>query len=143
VTKEIAALRAGEPFDLDSFLSPTPPPSPLSKSGLDVGAHEEDDWENLNEFENLMERAPPERDELPWGSKRPSQEERYGALLNGPLKDAIAAICADRRLKPNWRLWTDNGFPPPPRRRGRGLGGLLCPNPPDAAAAKQRGRPRG
>jgi hypothetical protein len=30
------------------------------------------------------------------------------------LKDAIAAICKDLGLKPDWSLWTAEGFPPPP-----------------------------
>jgi hypothetical protein len=34
-------------------------------------------------------------------------------LLEGPLKDAVAAICADLGLKPDWSLWTEDGFPPP------------------------------
>jgi hypothetical protein len=38
----------------------------------------------------------------------------FHRLLNGPLKDAVAAICADLGLKPDWSLWTEDGFPPPP-----------------------------
>jgi hypothetical protein len=38
----------------------------------------------------------------------------FRRLLNGPLKDAVAAICADLGLKPDWSLWTEDGFPPPP-----------------------------
>ena len=118
IEKEIAAFRAGEPFDLDGFLLQRPRPSARSKSGLDAAAHHEQDWENLdefedyNEFEDYMEREAPER-YFERFSKRQSLEDKYAALLKGPLKDAIKAICADLGLKPNWRLWTDNGFPPP------------------------------
>ncbi len=124
IEKEIAAFRAGEPCDFDSFLFKTPCPSARSKSGAEAAANHERDWgnlnefenydefENYNEFENYIEIEAPER-YLQRFSKRQSQEERYAALLNGPLKDAIKAICADLRLKPNWRLWTDNGFPAP------------------------------
>jgi hypothetical protein len=118
IEKEIAAFKAGEPCDFDSFLVQTPrpsarSPSARSKSGLDAAAHHEKDWENLNDLETYMEREPPERYDFLRGLKRQSQEDKYAALLNGPLKDAIKAICADLGLKPNWRLWTDNGFPPP------------------------------
>ncbi len=44
---------------------------------------------------------------------RPASD-RFYQLLNGPLKDAVAAICADFGLKPDWSLWTEDGFPPPP-----------------------------
>jgi hypothetical protein len=116
IEKEIAAFKAGEPCDFDSFLFQTPRQSARSKPGLDA-ANLELDWENMDEFENYNEfedyneREAPER----YFSRlnRQSQEERYAALLKGPLKDAIKAICADLGLKPNWRLWTDNGFPPP------------------------------
>jgi hypothetical protein len=85
---------------------------------LDAAAQDETDWENLNEFENYnefekyMEREAPER-YFQRFSKQQSLEDKYAALLKGPLKDAIKAICEDLGLKPNWRLWTDNGFPPP------------------------------
>ena len=118
IEKEIAAFRAGEPFDLDGFLLQTPRQSARSKSGAQAAAHHEQDWENLDEFEtyneleDYMEREAPER-YFERFSKRQSLEDKYAALLKGPLKDAIKAICADLGLKPNWRLWTDNGFPPP------------------------------
>jgi hypothetical protein len=119
IEKEIAAFKAGEPCDFDGFLLQTPRPSARSKSGAEAAANHKKDGENLDEFENYdefetdMEREAPERYDFLRFSKRQSQEERYAALLDGPLKDAIKAICADLRLKPNWRLWTDNGFPPP------------------------------
>jgi hypothetical protein len=42
------------------------------------------------------------------------EDPEFYRLLNGPLKDAIAAICADLGLKPDWSLWTEDGFPSPP-----------------------------
>jgi hypothetical protein len=112
IEKEIAAFRAGEPCDLDGFLTRTPRPSARSQSGAEVPALHETDWENLDEFEDYNEREAPERYFARF-PKRQSLEDKYAALLKGPLKDAIKAICADLGLKPNWRLWTDNGFPPP------------------------------
>jgi hypothetical protein len=118
IEKEIAAFKAGEPCDLDGFLTQAPRPSARSKSDAQAAAHHETDWENLdefedyNEFEDYMEHEAPER-YFQRLSKRQSLEDRYAALLKGPLKTAIKAICADLGLKPNWRLWTDNGFPPP------------------------------
>jgi hypothetical protein len=118
IEKEIAAFRAGEPCDFDSFLVQAPRPSARSKSGAEAAADHESDGENLdefetyNEFEDYNEREDLER-YFQRFSKRQSLEDRYAALLKGPLKDAIKAICADLGLKPNWRLWTDNGFPPP------------------------------
>jgi hypothetical protein len=117
IEKEIAAFRAGEPCDFDSFLFHTPRPSARSKPGA-AAVHHQTDWENLdefedyNEFENYNECEAPER-YFERFSKRQSLEDKYAALLKGSLKDAIKVICADLGLKPNWRLWTDNGFPPP------------------------------
>jgi len=118
IEKEIAAFRAGEPCDFDSFLVQAPRPTARSKSGLDAAADHESDEENLDEFESYNEFEDyNEREDfehyLKRFSKRQSLEDRYAALLEGPLKDAVKAICADLGLKPNWRLWTDNGFPPP------------------------------
>jgi hypothetical protein len=42
------------------------------------------------------------------------EDEDFSKLLNGPLKDAVAAICADLGLKPDWSQWTEDGFPLPP-----------------------------
>lgn len=41
------------------------------------------------------------------------ESDRFHRLLNGPLKDAVAAICADFGLRPDWSQWTEDGFPPP------------------------------
>jgi hypothetical protein len=140
IEKEIAAFKAGEPCDLDGFLARTPPPGARSKSDLEAAAHETERLENLNGFKNWMEREPPERYDFLRGANRKSQEERYAALLNGPLKTAIAAICADLRLKPNWRLWTDNGFPPAAGGAPEDWVAFFVPDADKAAAAADDSR---
>jgi hypothetical protein len=123
IQKQIAAWKAGVPFDLDAFLAEAPRIGAHSKSGRDMGESDEEDledyedledWENLYEVENLVER---ERFDFLDGPQRQSQEDKYQALLRGPLKDAIAAICKDLGVKPDWSLWTANGFPAPAEGR--------------------------
>jgi hypothetical protein len=119
VQKQIAAWKAGEPFDLDAFLAAAPRIATRAKSGRDADESEEEDyedfeeWEDLYEVENLVERERPERFDFLEGPTRQSQEDKYQALLKGPLKDAIAAICKELGLKPDWSLWTESGFPAP------------------------------
>jgi len=123
IQKQIAALRAGAPFDLEAFLAEAPRIGARAKSDRDAAASDKEDgeedyedleeWEDLNEVENLVERESFERFDFLDGPTRQSQEDKYQALLRGPLKDAIAAICKDLGLKPDWSLWTDKGFPPP------------------------------
>ncbi len=65
--------------------------------------------------------------------------ECYDVLLNLPLRDAVAAICADLGLEPDWSLWTDDtGFVAPPGRR-RVDWTMLCAKkpPPETARAKR------
>ena len=38
--------------------------------------------------------------------------ERYDAFVHRPFKEAVAAICDDLGLHPDWSRWTDDGFPP-------------------------------
>jgi hypothetical protein len=120
VQKQIAAWKAGEPFDLDAFLAAAPRIGARAKSGRDADESEEgedygdfEEWEDLYEVENLVERERPERFDFLEGPPRQSQEDKYQALLKGPLKDAIAAICKELGLKPDWSLWTESGFPAP------------------------------
>ena len=43
------------------------------------------------------------------------QEGRcYDAFIYRPLREAVAAICDDLGLSPNWTGWTDDGWPPEP-----------------------------
>jgi len=138
IKAQIAAWKAGEPFDLDAFIAQTPAVKALSKRGRDAGASDEEefedleDFEDLEEFENLVEYESFERFDDLDGAERPSQEDKYEALLRGPLKDAIAAICKDLGLKPDWSLWTAKGFPPPP---GGGVEDWVAFFAPQAAAA--------
>jgi hypothetical protein len=124
IQKQIAAWKAGAPFDLDAFLAEAPRITARAKSGRDAADSDTEDWEdedwedleeweNLYEVENLVERESFERFDFLDGPTRQSQEEKYQALLKGPLKDAIAAICKDLGLKPDWSLWTPQGFPAP------------------------------
>ena len=44
--------------------------------------------------------------------------DAYDALLTGPLRATVAAICADLGLAPDWSDWSDDaGFPPKEERR--------------------------
>jgi len=105
IETELAALRAGAPLGPDAFLSRAAP--------------DEEGREDLEERENLIEREAPEREapeRFPFLNDwdRPTPEDKYQALLKGPLKDAIAQICEDLGLNPDWSLWTAKGFPAPP-----------------------------
>jgi hypothetical protein len=143
IKTQIAAWKAGEPFDLDAFIAQTPAVKALSKRGRDAGTSDEDefeeleDWEDLEEFETLPEYESFERVDDLDGAERPSRQDKYEALLRGPLKDAIAAICKELGLKPDWSLWTAEGFPPPP---GGGVEDWVAFFVPEAPAA-QKPRP--
>jgi hypothetical protein len=124
IQKQIAAWKAGAPFDLDAFLAEAPRITARAKSGREAATSDKGDWqgeewedleewETLCESENLVEREAPERFDFLDGPGSQSPEDKYQALLKGPLKDAIAAICKDLGIKPDWSLWTDNGFPEP------------------------------
>jgi hypothetical protein len=45
--------------------------------------------------------------------ERLTEGERYDAFVHRPLKEAVAAICDDLGLSPDWSRWTDDGWPPP------------------------------
>jgi len=119
IQREIADLRAGkslgpipgapdrtsadlpEDRDASASLGDRDGARPLTASDGDVEAVEE-----LQEERPVV--LPSEGNEL-----RP-ESDRFHRLLNGPLKDAVAAICADLGLGPDWSQWTEDGFPPPP-----------------------------
>ena len=72
-------------------------------------------------------------------NERLFDSEAYDVLLNLPLRDAVAAICADLGLSPDWSLWTeDAGLVAPPGRR-RVDWTTLCVQsaPPEGARAKR------
>jgi len=111
IEADIRALRAGK---LPNWAAPSRgmvfEPASLSDKYKDDGCEGPE-----------TEREAPERAEAPERPENLASEldesfrerERFHKLLNGPLKDAVAAICADLGLKPDWRQWTDDGFPPP------------------------------
>ena len=147
IQAQIAAWKAGEPFDIDAFLAQTPLPRALSRSRRDANDGDDEDledfeeWEDLEEFENLMEREAPERFDILDGSERAVKEDKYVTLLKGPLKDAIAAICKDLGLKPDWSLWTANGFPAPAGGGVEDWVAFFVPAPAVAPAPRPRERP--
>jgi hypothetical protein len=141
IKAQIAAWKAGEPFDIDAFIARTPAAKALSKRGRDAAASDQEDseelqdFEDFEEFENLAEYESFKGfDELD-GAERLSKQDKYEALLRGPLKDAIAAICKDLGLKPDWSLWTAKGFPAPP---GGGVEDWVAFFAQDAVAAPPR-----
>ncbi len=72
-------------------------------------------------------------------NERLFDHENYDVLLNLPLREAVAAICADLGVDPDWSLWTDAaGFVAPPGRR-RVDWSRLCAGkaPPEGARAKR------
>ena len=46
--------------------------------------------------------------------ERLTESERYDAFGRLPLREAVEAICEDLGLQPDWSLWTDDGWSPPP-----------------------------
>jgi hypothetical protein len=45
---------------------------------------------------------------------RLQEGERYDEFVFRPIRDAVAAICEDLGLNPDWSRWTGDGWPPPP-----------------------------
>lgn len=64
--------------------------------------------------EDVEEPERPERAETRSSPLGGGEDPAFYRLLNGPIKDAVSAICAGLGLKPDWSQWTDDGFPPPP-----------------------------
>ncbi len=127
IQQQIADLRAGK------FLTPVTPASkakapqismraelPDDDRGEATSASDRDrettlnagagDVEAVEELQDSMRSVVLPRE----GKARRPESDRFHRLLNGPLKDAVAAICADLGLRPDWSLWTEDGFPPPP-----------------------------
>ena len=114
---EIAAMRAGK-FPSD------PAPAPLAAAMGDLpkaGAEaarlankiREIGLETLTEDIETPERAEALLSDLTERLGEERMDPAFYRLLNGPLKDAVAAICADLGLRPDWSQWTEDGFPPP------------------------------
>jgi hypothetical protein len=108
IETEMAALKACLPLGPHAFLSRAFRTRALCKAGREAAANDQE------EGENLVEREAPERSETLSDAEPLSEDEKFQALLRGSLKNAIAAICDDLGLKPDWRLWTDKGFRAPP-----------------------------
>jgi len=45
--------------------------------------------------------------------ERLTEGERYDAFVHRPLREAVAAICDDLGLHPDWSRWTGDGWPDP------------------------------
>jgi hypothetical protein len=106
IEQEIADLLTGK--------SPSPIMPASEAPPTDLACDEEiAEVEDIEEVERLQDTKRPEAP--PREVKAPlTESDRFHRLLNGPLKDAVAAICADLGLGPDWSLWTEDGFPPPP-----------------------------
>jgi len=122
IQDDIAGLKAGI---LPSWAAPsakaTPPKTTPMGELADAVAEPtplgEKDQETDLEVLEIRERAEALRGKLPERLRDERESARFYRLLNGPLKDAVAAICADLGLKPDWSLWTEDGFAPPPGGR--------------------------
>jgi hypothetical protein len=111
IEQEIADLRAGKSLGpITCTVRPEDRGEPIE---LRDGDGAKPPHAGVQDVEVLQELKRPEI--LPRVGKTPlSEADRFHRLLNGPLKDAVAAICADLGLGPDWSLWTEDGFPPPP-----------------------------
>jgi hypothetical protein len=122
IEAEIRALRAGK---LPNWAAPSPKTvlEPVRLSDK----YKDDESDDLETEREAPEREAPERAEAAERPEAPEapenldselderfrENDRFYKLLDGPLKDAVAAICADLGLKPDWSQWTEDGFPPP------------------------------
>jgi len=146
IDDEIADLKAG------ASLGPSAPAAKAAKSAEALG----DKIRQLGReaLAGDVERPePPERPERP--ERLPGNlhewlgadlmDPQFYKLLKGPLKNAIAAICADFGLKPDWSLWTQDGFPPPPGGREEDWIAFFVPDakiePTPADAEREPSRP--
>jgi hypothetical protein len=120
IEAELRALRSGQSLGPDALLSGAPAPKATAMNAVPEA---EEDTTRLGDkgreigLEAPGETAPtPERPESLGGELNQDLREdaEFYRLLNGPLKDAVAAICADLGLAPDWSLWTETGFPSPP-----------------------------
>jgi hypothetical protein len=108
---EIAEMRAGR---FPSWAAPAPT-APRSKGGAEA-APPPRNIPNVDHEALAGSIEPPERKQgLLAALNTPFLEDpSFYKLLYGPVEDAVAAICADLGLKPDWSQWTEDGFPPPP-----------------------------
>jgi hypothetical protein len=120
IEDEIAASKSGRPLDPDAFVSQAPRSKATRMTDLSEAVQEAKDLgaeDRGTAPRDVSDDAPPsERAEDPESELDEAlrEDDEFYRLLNGPLKDAVAAICADLGLEPDWSLWTEDGFPPPP-----------------------------
>lgn len=82
------------------------------------------------EVETLTEA----RERLDALHERLFDRESYDVLLTLSFRDAVAAICADLGLRPDWTLWIDDvGFVAPPGRRCVNWSKLCAESPRETA----------
>jgi hypothetical protein len=120
IKDEIAASMGGKPFDLDAFVSQAPCSKAKRMTDLSEAVREatgpaaKHQGKALQDVSDDVETSESAEDLVSELDEAVGEDEEFYRLLKGPLKDAIAAICADLGLKPDWSLWTEDGFPPPP-----------------------------
>jgi hypothetical protein len=118
IDDEIAEMRAGR-FPSDPAPAPLAAPMGNLPEGNAEAARLADKMREIGRETLTQDAETPERAEaLLCDLTERLREERmdpaFYRLLNGPIKDAVAAICADLGLRPDWSQWTEDGFPPPP-----------------------------
>jgi len=120
IENEIDNLRAGRSPEPGAFVSDAPRAkaerlAALSKAVRKRAGQGDDELDTAHR-EIAGEVEHPERAESLIENLEADLREdaAFYRLLEGPVKDAIAAICADLGLKPDWSLWTEDGFPSPP-----------------------------
>jgi hypothetical protein len=120
IQDEIGRLKAGKPLGPHSIFSQAPRAKTGRMTELSQAVRKKarlgDDaletaLQEITEAYETPERAESLIENLDTDLR---EDAAFYRLLNGPLKDAVAAICADLGLKPDWSLWTEDGFPPPP-----------------------------
>jgi len=117
IDDEIAAMRAGT-FPSDPAPAPLAAPMGVPEAGAEAARHankiREIGLETLPEDIETPERAEALLSDLTERLGEERMDPAFYRLLNGPIKDAVAAICSDLGLRPDWSQWTEDGFPPPP-----------------------------
>lgn len=93
-------------------------------------------WEAINREIRELRTA---QDTLDCLHERLIEGEDYDAFLALPFREAVAAICANLGLAPDWSGWSDEvGFPPPPDGPRFAWQRLWTFNPDRAAARRRR-----
>ncbi len=145
IEDEIDDLRAGRPLAPDSIFYQAPRAKAERMNALSEAVRKRPRLGDEGPETALLDIAEgaetPERPEnlMREFNKDLREDPQFYRLLNGPLKDAIAAICADLGLKPDWSLWTEDGFPSPPGGGTEDWVAFFAPES-DTGSAPPRGR---